>query len=567
MTKSTAGPRRRSANLQAGKAKQAAVAALVMAPGVAGVGAAGGGLGAREYLRVSSDKSGVARSPEEQHDENAEEASRVGFVLGKPYRDDNRSASRYKQREREDFERLIADLEADTFGAQVLMLWESSRGSREVGEWVYLIDLCESRGVLIHVTTHHRTYDPANGRDRRSLIEDATDSEYDAWKISQRSLRAIAADARAGKPHGRVPFGYRRQYDGLTRKFVAQEPDPNEAPIVAKLFARLEARHSLREIAAEFDREGYRTRSGKPWTSEHLRALALNRVYIGERVYDPGRKGGLPNKETVQYLPGQWDALVSRDQFFAVQEILADKTRSTTRPGRGIHLVSMIGRCGKCGGCIAVRFKNERAEYTCHKRGCVRIGKAEVDVLAERAIKGFVKRKDVYSKFAQRSGNGKALKAVRDEIADIRAEHRDLADKLGRGEISPMLAAGAEPGILARLLAAEGREKELTTPAEMAGILDPGQDVDQWWEDAPMSTRRLVARYLLVPEWLGYLAVLPAPSPGPRCEPEDRVKFLTDWDPDSIPAPPKRQQRPTASQKAAAAEKTPTKPRTSRKAQ
>jgi DNA invertase Pin-like site-specific DNA recombinase len=92
-----------------------------------------------------------------------------------------------------------------------------------------LIDLCERRGVLIHVTTHHRTYDPANGRDRRSLIEDATDSEYESWKISQRARRATAANAEAGKPHGRVPFGYRRRYDEITRRFVAQEPEPAEA--------------------------------------------------------------------------------------------------------------------------------------------------------------------------------------------------------------------------------------------------------------------------------------------------------------------------------------------------
>jgi site-specific DNA recombinase len=40
---------------------------------------------------------------------------------------------------------LIADLEQDRFGAQVLMIWESSRGSRRVGEWVRLLELCEQR--------------------------------------------------------------------------------------------------------------------------------------------------------------------------------------------------------------------------------------------------------------------------------------------------------------------------------------------------------------------------------------------------------------------------------------
>ena len=55
----------------------------------------------------------------------------------------------------------IADFEKDQFNAQILMIWESSRGSRRVGEWVKLIELCEQRAVSIHVVTHHRTYDPA----------------------------------------------------------------------------------------------------------------------------------------------------------------------------------------------------------------------------------------------------------------------------------------------------------------------------------------------------------------------------------------------------------------------
>ncbi|MEV6416094.1 recombinase family protein [Kribbella sp. NPDC051718] len=482
----------------------------------------------------------------------------------------NRSASRFKTREREDFDRLVEDLEADEFGADVLMLWESSRGSREVGEWVHLIDLCEQRGILIHVTTHHRTYDPSNGRDRRALIEDATDSEYESWKISQRSLRSVAAGAKAGKPHGRVPFGYRRRYDEMTRKFVTQEPHPTEAPIVRELFKRLEARHSLREIADYFGREGYRTRSGKVWTAAHLRSVALNRAYVGERVFERGRKGR-SNGGDVQIIPAKWKKLVDRDQFFAVQEILADPKRRTSRPGRAVHFVSMIGRCGKCGGKIAARVRRypgrnvaDRSEYTCHTRSCMRIDEAEVDLIAERAITAYVKRKDVHAQFARRAGNSVALKAVREELADIREEHRDLAAQLSQGRISALLAADAEPGILARLEAARQREQELMTPAELAGFFEPGQDVDRWWEGAPMSTRRTVAKYLLRPEWLGYLVITPAPSPGHRAVPGERVEFRKDWDPDSVPAPPKRQAL-TQSQKAAAAKKAPPK-RTGRKA-
>lgn len=402
---------------------------------------------AREYLRVSVDRSGQSRSPEEQHAENKVEAARCRFSLGVPYRDDNRSASRYALKEREDFEQLIADLQSDDFGAQVLMLWESSRGSRQVAEWVLLIDLCEARGVLIHVTTHGRTYDPANGRDRRSLMEDATDSEYESWKISQRSKRAMAANAEAGKPHGRTPYGYRRLYDPVTRKFVAQEPDPVEAPVVEELFKRLKAKHSLRGIAADFETRGIRTRTGKVFSAQHLRSLALTRAYMGERSYAPGGKNGAPAGEA-RHIKAQWKPIVTRGMFLAVQRILDDPERVTRRPGRGVHLLSMIARCAVCGGVLAARNPKDRAtEYTCHKKSCVRIPKAELDAYAEQVMLGYLARDDVYAMLAaQADDDGDALSVVRDEIEDIGTELDELADQVGRGELSPPWPRGPNRG-------------------------------------------------------------------------------------------------------------------------
>jgi DNA invertase Pin-like site-specific DNA recombinase len=114
---------------------------------------------AREYLRVSQDKRGKQRSVTEQHDDNERGATGNNIVItGEPYLDNDVSASRYATKERADFARLIADLENDTFTEDLLVLWESSRGSRQTGEWVTLIDLCERQGKRFFVTTHGRIY-------------------------------------------------------------------------------------------------------------------------------------------------------------------------------------------------------------------------------------------------------------------------------------------------------------------------------------------------------------------------------------------------------------------------
>lgn len=66
------------------------------------------------------------------------------------------------------------------------MIWESSRGGRRDGAGVNSPERCERRSASIVVTTHDRCYGPDTGGDRRSLLEDAVDSEHESSTISVR---------------------------------------------------------------------------------------------------------------------------------------------------------------------------------------------------------------------------------------------------------------------------------------------------------------------------------------------------------------------------------------------
>jgi site-specific DNA recombinase len=124
-------------------------------------------------------------------------------------------------------------------------------------------------------------------------------------------------------------------------------------------------------------------------------------------------------------------------------------------------------------------------------------------------------------------GDGEQLQQLRDEIAVIRAELDDLADQVGRGDLSATLAARAEPAILERLRATEAREAELSTPSALRGLISPGKDVARRWKAAPMSAKREVVRLLLTPDGLGELRVTRTPSPGRHSPIEDRVRWRT----------------------------------------
>jgi site-specific DNA recombinase len=485
---------------------------------------------ARDYLRVSLDRSGRARSLEEQHADHEQVATEHGWTLGESYRDESVSASRYSRKTRDGFDRLIADLENDQFDAQVLMIWESSRGSRRVGEWVKLLELCERRSVSLHVVTHHRTYDPANGRDRRSLLEDAVDGEYESSKMSARLRRAVAANAVAGRPGGRIPYGYRRVFDPQTRQLVAQEPEPVEAPVVAELYRRLVGGHSLRAIARDFQERGIRTRSGLVFSAQHLRSVALSPTYTGLRAHRPGSAGNQERHESVavsEMYEGQWPALVSRAEWLAVQRLLRSPERKTSRPGRAKHLLSLIARCGGCGGTLAVAYRCERPEYFCRTKGCVRIPQRDVDLIAEQVMLAYLARPEVIDTLrAGEQHDDRELSVIRDQLATVRARHDELADAVAAGTLSVVLAARSEPTLLAEIERLEQREKGLATPSALRGLIEPGTDVARRWASAPMSTRREVARLLLTPKLIGVLRITPSPTRGPRPVPaEERIQW------------------------------------------
>jgi DNA invertase Pin-like site-specific DNA recombinase len=477
-------------------------------------------LDAREYLRVSLDKSGRERSNEEQHDQNL--AGFPTWKFGQPYSDTG-SASRHATKQRDAFAVLIDDLAHDRFGAAHLVLWESSRGSRKVGEWVELIELCEQRQVRIAVTTHGpRVYDPANPRDRRALLEDAVDSEYESAKVSLRARRAAAANAADGKPHGPVPFGYRRVYDPNSGKLLGQELHPDEAPVLREAFRRIASGNSLRRVASDLAQRGVVGRRGRPITAATLRPMLLCDTYVGLRAHAPGitgtrgRAARQRHTAEVGLQEATWEPLIDRETFLAVRTRLLDPGRRTSRPGRGVHLLSMIARCDVCGSVLAATFRSGGGTaqrqtgrtYQCHRKGCVRVNADQLDQLVEDAIIELLADPDNFDRaFGGNEGDDEALAGARGEVAEIRGELDDLADRLGRGELSAAMVSRAEPAILMRLADAQRRVDELSTPSEVRGLLAPGADVADRWSAAPMPVRRSVARLLLVPGTLGELRV------------------------------------------------------------
>ncbi|MBR7672947.1 recombinase family protein [Streptomyces daliensis] len=462
---------------------------------------------------MSEDGSRDSRSVDSQHADNTEGCEEHGITLGVPYTDNGISASRFSTKSRDDFVRLVADLENDMFGAEVLVLWENSRGSRKVSEWALLIELLEAKGVRVFVTCDNRLYDPAVPADRKILQSAAIDSEQESYKTSMRNRRTAKREAQKGRPYGRAPQGYMPVYDPQTGDLVNWVENPDESHVPKQLFTRLRKGHSLRSIAKDFEKRGYRTRTGKPFSEQHLRDMALRPTYGGYRGHSPKSRGNSfkAKHQQVELAKATWDGLVDEETFWAVRRMLLAPERRTTRTGRAKYELTGTITCGVCSGKTTIKTKG----YQCDEKGCVHLSKAKVDeYLIGTAdepglILAYLSSDQVYQDFAASPQDEGRVTQIRADLARLRAEKAETEGAEPETLAEARMFARTVANLEKKITKLEAEERALTMPSVLSDLIQPGADVAARWAQAPVSARRQVARLLLCPEVLGEVVIIP----------------------------------------------------------
>jgi DNA invertase Pin-like site-specific DNA recombinase len=451
--------------------------------------------------RVSQDKSGRARSITEQHEENEATAGEHSWHVVVKYQDEG-SASRFATKVRKDWQRLLADIAADKL--DVIILWETSRGSRRASEWMAFLELCLDHNVLIHITTHQQTYDMHNARQKRTLQEDGVDNEYEVEKTSGRVRRTTAANRLSGKPTGRINFGFERIYDERTRRLVEQRPLPAEAAIVNEIITRIANHTSISELVRDLNARNVPTsKPGGRWGSASVRRIVFTPAYVGK--VSTGRRLASGQYVGGQLLDAGWPAIVDEEDWWAAQRVLSAPERKTSKPGNQKWLLSCLMTCSLCGGRITVHFHKRAGGrrvpvYLCSAVECTKIGitMESADEYVEAVVKARVASADFRRELAKGSDAG--VIAAQNEAEGLRAQLRDYTRKAAREGISADSFALYEAEIRPLIEAAEQRAIELAVPLPLrALVVGSPDDVEARWEAMDMRARREVVKALLAP--------------------------------------------------------------------
>ncbi|NUQ88921.1 MAG: recombinase family protein [Glycomyces artemisiae] len=461
----------------------------------------------REFLRVSIDTSGEEVSIEEQRAANIRDAaSRRTELHPDPYRDTGSISHHARKPRAGDWERMIADIRADRFGADGLRLWESSRAYRTMADTVLLLDLLRERRIWLTITTHDRVYNPCNWRDRKSLLEDAIDNESESAKTSDRTLRSVAARAEKGRPHGRLPFGYRAVYDSDTGKLIRREPRDDEADLLREAYRRIAQGHTLYMIVNDWEKRGAFTRSGVPWKTTNLGKALVRTTYAGIRQHDPGwmEVNGQRNPTArARRTEATWEPIVDRDLWLRVRAILNRPERRHNAGSRIAHEFTGVIGCVPCTSGLRVNKSHGNLVYRCHDCRGVQIRKEDTDEVVTAVLFGYMSQPAVYNRTFHSRDSAAALSAAQLALAEAERELEELRTLGETRQLTAVTVARMEPPLVAEVQRLGAVVDGLDTPDEIWSMLPPGRDIEARWGEAAVSTRHTVAKRVLTPRYAG----------------------------------------------------------------
>jgi site-specific DNA recombinase len=441
---------------------------------------------AGRYQRASQDKKQQGKSVGDQGSLNVAEISRNGWTDAGTFTDNDLSASRHATKERPDFERLMDAIRAGKF--DVLVVWEISRNQRDLAVYVQIRDLCTEVGLFFWLVGGV-LYDLRDKNDRMMLGFQAVQAEWLADSIRDNVQRGIDGAAAEGRPHGRVTYGYRRVYDSRTRAFLRQEADTeirtstgpdgtkheySHAGVVKEIFEKVTGGTPLITIENQLNGRGIPSPEGSRWRRGVIRKMAMNPAYIGKRVLRGEVVGD-----------GVWKGLVDDELYWASVRLLEDPSRTTTRPGRAVHLLSYIVLCDVCDGPTSRHSVTRRGwsgeQYTCLRKKCSSALMNVMDEYVQRAVVAWLSRPDIYEVLTAQCATDAEVAHARAEAARLRGDLEEWRKLAEAGEVTPVSFARAEKGLLAQIAEHESRAAEAGIPPVLRGRIGE-QAVAAWAE-------------------------------------------------------------------------------------
>lgn len=216
------------------------------------------------YLRVSTDQqadSGLGLDAQRAAVEAA--AGRLGLVLAGVFADEGVSGAL----DLESRPSLFAAVQGLKRGDVLIVAKRDRLGRDLVGVAMIERSIMRKGARIVSAAGEGTEGTDASAMLQRQILD--VFAEYERRLIGQRTKAALRAKRQRGERAGNVPFGFSLNADGRTL-----DPNPDEQEVLSILRELRTAGYSLREIAAELNRQGFTTRRGTAWRHQYVASLA-----------------------------------------------------------------------------------------------------------------------------------------------------------------------------------------------------------------------------------------------------------------------------------------------------
>jgi site-specific DNA recombinase len=402
---------------------------------------------------------------------------RNGWTIDAVLTDNDRSASRHATQDRPQYLELRRLIEAGA--VDVVVTWEASRAQRDLRDYLRLRDLCAEQGVLYSYSG--RVYDLSRSDDRFNTALDALLAEREADVTRDRVLRGVRANAAAGRPHGRLLYGYGRSYDERGT-FLEQFVVEDQAIIIREMARRILAGESCYAIARDLTTRAVPSPGRTTWEPTEVKRILINPAYVGKRVFR-GRILG----------DAAWPAILDEASYRAIVARLTDPRRRTVQDAKLKHLLTGTAVCAECGSPLVTQKNRGHRAYLCRSGFHISVKVESLDGLVTAAIVERLSQADAATVFQPRD-NAEAADAV--ALANgLRARLDQFYTAAAAGEISPGALSRIERELLPKIDDADRRAVRSPVPTALQQLA--AGDVASRWAQLPIHLRREVVRLLL----------------------------------------------------------------------
>lgn len=272
--------------------------------------------------------------------------------------------------------RLLADCEAGKI--DIVVCYKVDRLSRSLCDFTELSKKFSKWCVAFVSVTQQIDTSSSSGKMMLNLL--MTFAEYEREIISERIRDKMAATRRKGLwTGGCVAIGY-------TLKDSHLYPNPDEAPIVHRIFKRYIETQSCQTVVADLNADDVKTRKGTIWNKQQIYRILNNYSYVGKINY----KGEIIQASHEPIIPQDvWDKVHEYLEANAPNGPSAGKIQTDRVVKENYQPLKGLLTCGHCGGPLYPysRKKNGRL-YTYYR--CLRDSKRAVSTCPIRQVSGQV---------------------------------------------------------------------------------------------------------------------------------------------------------------------------------